>query len=501
MRNLIAVWIALLAIGGAQRAYASPLFELVGGFGGMGGLQPRHTGASAASTYFNPALLSDAETGISAGVLVLSTNLGISVGTRSPENAVPDGLSLASHANNPLTPLDLVPIASDFLQNGSAQESGLKARPRQHQGSGNQTNTYEAIGIVVKLFKQRLALGFYGLLPNKNFTTLRSFYVDEREQYFSNSLHPELYGDRMTAVSLAFAAGVRLTDTLSLGAGATIALVGKASALAYVANAGRLNDIQLNTDVGARIALVPHAGISWNPGKRWHLTATVHAPQKFDVLADFTFVLATGVEQGSGLAFTYFYQPWQASAGFGYDFYAHGDSVWTASTSFLYGRWSKYIDRQSTRPDGAYTWRDTLTGALGVRMKEGALSMALDGQYKPTPVPEQTGRTNYVDNDRLGMSLSMEYGFELWSQRMKLGAQLATYRLIQRKQTKITPPVQADGVNRTPQLVADEVPDDAVISDQPVQGRDGLQTNNPGWPNFSSMGWVTTAGLYISVAL
>jgi len=498
MRTLIVVYIAIFAFVGP--AHASPLIEQIGGFGGMGGMQPRHEGPSAASSYFNPALLTDAESGITAGVLVLNSKIGISVGKRSPENDVPDGLSLASHANG--TELGVVPIATNSLEHGAtSMEAGLSARPRQRQGTGNQTNTYEAIGIVVKLFKERLALGFYGILPNKNFTTLNSFYVDEREQYFSNSLHPELYGDRMTAISMAFAFGLRLTETLSLGMGATIGLVGKAGALAYVANAGRLNDIQLNTDVKARVSLVPHAGIAWNPGKRWHLTGTVHAPQKFDVLAGFTFVLATGVEQGSSLAYTYFYQPWQAGSGLGYDFYVKGDHVWSTSASFLYGRWSKYIDRQAVRPGGAYTWQDTITGAAGLRMKKGAFAMALDGQYKPTPVPKQTGRTNYVDNDRLGFSLSAEYGFELLSQKMKIGAQLSSYRLLQRKQTKFKPPTSSDGVNRTPQLVTDEVPDDAVSNDQPVAGRTGLQTNNPGWPNFSSMGWVTAAGLYVKVAL
>jgi len=38
--------------------------------------------------------------------------------------------------------------------------------------------------------------------------------------------------------------------------------------------------------------------------------------------------------------------------------------------------------------------------------------------------------------------------------------------------------------------VVDEVPDDAVVGGAPLPGREGLQTNNPGWPGFSSAGWV-----------
>ncbi len=65
------------------------------------------------------------------------------------------------------------------------------------------------IGLIAKFFRQRLSFGFYALIPNGDFTSLRAPYVDEREQYFSNSLHPELYADRLKAISLAAGAGGR----------------------------------------------------------------------------------------------------------------------------------------------------------------------------------------------------------------------------------------------------------------------------------------------------
>jgi long-chain fatty acid transport protein len=90
--------------------------------------------------------------------------------------------------------------------------------------------------------------------------------------------------------------------------------------------------------------------------------------------------------------------------------------------------------------------------------------LGLASQYKPTPVPAQTGRTNYVDNDRIGASLSVEYGV-------------------------------------SPALVTDEVPDDAILAGEPVVGREGLQTNNPGSPGFSSAGFIGTGALYLTVLL
>jgi hypothetical protein len=481
----------------AQAAHASPLLELTGGFGGMGGLQARHTGASAASAYFNPALLTGARTGATAGVLVLNANIAVHVASRSPENYVPSGLSDTFYPDGSAVPLK--PLGTDQLQDGDPAKF-FAARPRQHQGTGQQTLTYGAMGLVLNLFKERLALGVYGLVPVTNFLTMHSYYVDEREQYMTNSLHPEMYGDRLTSLSFAFAAGVRLTKSLSLGLGTTLGLYAYAGAPVFVPSASQLTNLNLNIDAKAKVSLTPHLGVAWNPGTRWHLTGTLHAPQKVDVESGFTFVLAGGTSQSSSLSFTYYFQPWQASAGLGYDFYVHGDDVWSVSGMAHYQRWSKYIDRQSVRPDGAFEWLDTVSGSLGVRGKKGPVSMGLDAQYKPTPVPDQMGRTNYVDNNRIGSSLSLAYGFNLMEVDMALGVQLQAYRLLTRSVRKLPPPT-ADGVNSTPQLVWDEVPDTAQRGGEPVEGRSGLQTNNPGWPGYRSLGWVSSGGLYLSVLL
>ncbi len=486
-----------------RRAAASPLFEQAGGFGGLGALQARHAGPSAASSYFNPALLVDAPTGVSAGVLVIHTNIGVHVAARPPGADVPDGLADGAHADR--RRLESYPIATDFLQNGrpasGTRPTPFAARPRQHGGSGDQTNTYEAVGLVFQLIEKRLAFGFYGLIPNVNFTSFNAFYVDEREQYFTNSLHPELYGDRLKALSIAFAGGARLHKTLSLGIGATVGISANARAPVYVADAGKLQDIQLNIDADAKIGLVPHAGLQWTPMPRLHVTATVHAPQRFEIDAKFKFLLASSVDQGSGLGYMYDYMPWRAGLGITYDLIAHGDLSWSATGSLLYERWSKYIDRQADRPKGAYEWGDTLSGAVGTRMQKNRFGFALDGQYKPTPVPRQTGRTNYVDNNTLGLTAVVDYGFDGFDRHWKLGLQLQCFRLIPRSQRKLPTPTNPQGVNNTPQLVWDEVADDARVFNVPVPGRDGLQTNNPGWPGFSSEGWVSSAGLYLSVSL
>ena len=48
------------------------------------------------------------------------------------------------------------------------------------------------------------------MLPISNFTTAQAFFPDEREALFTNSLHPELYGDRLTAVSIVCGAAFKI---------------------------------------------------------------------------------------------------------------------------------------------------------------------------------------------------------------------------------------------------------------------------------------------------
>ncbi|HMJ14744.1 MAG TPA: hypothetical protein VK524_25205, partial [Polyangiaceae bacterium] len=62
-------------------------------------------------------------------------------------------------------------------------------------------------------------------------------------------------------------------------------------------------------------------------------------------------------------------------------------------------------------------------------------------------------------------------------------------------------PTSSDGQNLAPELVTDELPDDAQVGGDPVAGAQGLQTNNPGWPGFESEGWVVASSLYFRVSI
>ncbi len=499
-------WLGLWGIVGAtllmgQPASASPVFELAGGVGGEGGLNGRTVPGGSSSTYYNPALLVEADSGLTLGVFMLGEQIGIALdGRPGSQYDVPAGIENATHADGSRWPN--YPIPTSLLQNGRAGDavnSPLAARPRQAAGSGRDLVAYQMIGFVTKLFHDRLALGLYTLVPYSKYTGADAFYSDEREQYFTNSLHPELYSDRMYATSLAFGAGFKVTDELSLGLAFTLSLQTSAFTPTYVVDAGHLQDILVDSDVKVSANVSPHLGASYKPTKRLRLTGTVHSPQKLEIDTNFTFLLANGVQQAASVSFTHDYMPWQFGLGASYDVLSTKTDVITVAGTAVYGRWSDYVDRHTEAPIAAYAWSDTITPVGGVRYQHGDVGTFLDATYQPTPVPLQTGRTNYVDNDRLGFDGGVDYTFSVLGTGLRIGAQLEAHRLIPRYQAKISTPTSPDGRNHTPALVTDEVPDDSVIGSQPLAGSKGLQTNNPGWPGFDSDGWIVGGGVYLSV--
>ncbi len=303
---------------------------------------------------------------------------------------------------------------------------------------------------------------------------LRSYYVDEREQYLSNSLHPELYGDRTSPLALSIGAGYRFHETFSLGFGSSFAIRASATTPVFVADAARLQDLVLNVDARAQLGFAPHGGFAWNPLPRWRITGTLHAPQRQEMTAHIDFLLASGLEQTSTVRFVFDWMPWQAAAGTNIDILQQAERTLTLSASAVYGRWSTYVDRHGERPAPGLGWNDTITGALGLRGTFRDLRLGLDLQYKPTPVPLQFGRSNYVDNDRVGASVSADYAFHVLDTTLRLGLSLQGYGFLRRAIRKLTPPTFPDGLNRTPSLVKDEVPDDGQLGGEPIPGAQGL---------------------------
>jgi long-chain fatty acid transport protein len=484
----IAAVVTMLAI--APRADASPLFELVGDPLGDGGLTARVSASDASAAYFNPALLTEVVPGLDLGVMFIVEEIGVTLDGRSSSPLCADGAcdvpsqrgygpESFRHEDSGL-PIEEPTLPTDWLQDG---REGLGARPRQGAGSGHQNRAYQTLGLVTQVFRGKVSLGLFAMIPLGEFTTAKSFYNDEREQYFSNSLHPELYGDRLTATSLAFGAGFKLRPELALGATFTLSLANNAAAPVYVSNINDLNTVLLDSDIAVQASVSPHFGAVWMPKPGARVAATVHTPQKFEIETGFNYVLSTGQEQSTTLSFTHSYMPLTVAAGGTYPlgaFSVRGVAGWA--------RWSHYHDRHDELPGGEYPWSDTISGALGGGWQSGQTRAWLDLTYQPSPVPPQTGRTNYVDTDRAGLSAGADHRLFLWGSKLRIGVDVLAHRLFDRHVTKF------------PGTIRDEIPDDAVdVQTNPVEGREGLQTNNPGFPGWGVQGWILGGSVHVAV--
>jgi long-chain fatty acid transport protein len=500
--GVLAVNLALLCLN-APTVRASPPFELVGSALGSGGMSARASGADASSTYFNPARLSRAANGLQLGWFVLNDGIDVTLYARAPGNDVPAAALNEFEGRFPSLPTTWIENGCDPAQGGRCV-SKLAARPRQAAGSSGNTTVYQVVGLVQRVIDRWLTLGVYGMVPFDAFMQGRTFFADEREQYFSNSLHPERYADRLTAMAMAFAASSQLFDWLSVGVGVTLSLTNSADAGTYVGNSAMIPEtLLLNTKIEVSTGVAPNFGIVVTPLAGLDLSLTVHTPQKLEIVTGFATFLPNGDLQRAERTATLAWEPWMLALGAQYDFVRstlHRMGVVVSATDQV---WSQYRDRQNARPQQGYEWSNILhlTGGLRYVYAE-RLSSYIDAVYAPSPVPLQTGRTNYVDNDRYAIAAGVNYQFNIPDTKcaVRLGLQGQLHLLPERVQKKLDPTSPQFAGERYSQLVQDEWLDGASNSRGEVYEESfGLQTNNPGWPGFSSKGMILGAGLSASL--
>ncbi len=492
----------LLALGVPAIAQASPLVETMGAVGDNAGFQGVVSGPGAASTYFNPALLTDADDELGLGFALISEQLGVTLEGRPPGADVPLVVGtrgvVGPDGKTPLPP-DVVP--TQWLNQGCPAGSsagqcpapgGFAARPRQSQGTSGQTRPYLSLGFVKHIVKDRLTLGLYAMLPISSFTTAQAFYPDEREALFSNSLHPELYGDRLTAVSIVCGLAFKILPTLSIGAAVSVGLANAATSQDYVQSATDYSSLLLDNKISTSVNFAPTLGVAYRPAPWLRIGGAVHAPESFTVDTTVDATLPTGTESGTTQKNVFDWMPWSVAVGVEAEVARRGRYTASVVGSLDYGLWSSYLDRQGQSPSTygpGMGFHDTMSGVLGLRHTYKNLRAFTDLRYVPSPVPTQVARSNYVDNDRFGVGIGADILLELL--KLRPGFQLFADRFIPRSNQK-------DDAR-----IVDEVPDGSTVSatGAPVAGAQGLQTNNPGYPGFSSGGWLWGGAITLSMPL
>ncbi len=502
--TLVASAALACALSAPDHASASPLFEAVGGEHG-GGANARFSRPSVSSTYFSPALLTRIERNtFSLGVLTMQDAVSLTLYGRT---GVDVPISLLDSYNADLSGFTDPSFPTTWLEDGCEPvgagrcNRSLAPNPRQAAGTSGGVHAYASAGVVIPLIERRLVFGLHALIPIGSFTGGDQFFVDEREQFFSNSLHPELLGDRLSAPSVSFAVASEFFDSLSVGLGIEIRMNTTAVAETFAADANDLSSsLELSTAIDVSIGVAPYGSVSYAFGDgSASLTATVHSPSRFEVGVGLTTILPDGDNQRTKRTATLDYMPWQFGFGGSVTVFDRGDRVVSLTGGVNYSLWSNYVDRQSNRPSGAYAWSNTVSPSLGAHLADGLWEAGVDLNYVPSPVPLQTGRTNYVDNHRGGIGAHISRGFTASGVDLRVGVTGRVNRLFHRAQRKTVPDTSGE---QDRSLVIDELPDTAIDNrrQEPVPDALGLQTNNPGWPGFESSGWLWNAGLTLEVS-
>ncbi len=462
-----------------RSAHASSALEMIGSPTGANALTARLFSHNASATYFNPALLPEAMPKLEAGFFYLTARTNVRLKTRPVEADVPSTVYNTSLSSGmpPLATRDLPIPRSD----NEASDSSL----------------YAVLGLVRPLAGKYLVFGFYSLLPVNTFLDQKGFFPDEREQYFSNRLHFEQLGDRLNATSFAVALGSQLNEWLSIGAGIDISVVTKSSMAVYMPDAGDQKRVLLDPDIRTNSKFRPYLGVVYRPWPRITMAGTLHFGTSNDTDGENQVRMWKPLDQYTDgvnyipqvYTLTQGNEPARLGLGIGVNskWIVDERPLWQIGLMAVGQRWSHYRDRHGESPEG---WRNTVTLVAGGNFAWGQRRLAFDLGYAPSPVPDQTGRSNYVDNARIVSSASIEAPVQLLGRDVAAGFYLFGSFFIPRS------------ADKDPAQIVDEYPASAidVRTGLPAADTAGLQTNNPGYPGFDSRGYMLGLGVCLRIA-
>lgn len=449
--------------------FASTVLENTGALGDSNPLNAKFSHSGIYSAYFNPALMARSSKKTGMTFSIIKNNLNIFLWARTPQNDISEDIYDSQQLNPDGTtkPIEYPSQATNKLKN------------RRGSDSPDQFLSYLMFGFLNSYFKDRFFLGMTAVVPVGNLMQQKPFFVDQREQYFSNSLHFELYGDRFKSFSVSVGAAYFYNKFFSLGVGADISMATNANSETFISNpsVAKVDKMKASTEVQSK--LVPKLSMLFDM-KVATITFTIKLPSYSDIDTNNEMIFlqkksedGTNIER-QNIKFRYYYEPLQVSLG----------GTWLADkfkfiTGFEYEKWSDYKNRINESP--LYSWYDTISMFAGISRYFSRGILGVDLAYKPSPVPKQVGKENYVDNDKLLFAMSWSENIDILDLKMQLVVNFGLQYLIINKNRK--------NLN-VKNAVFDEFPDSVdVKNEKPVKSSSGFQTNNPGYPGFTSDGF------------
>ncbi|MBO7127056.1 hypothetical protein J6W78_05885 [bacterium] len=481
---------------------ASSVLELVGAQDSVHPFTSRIISTGAEAAYFNPADLATLDDSFKIG-------FGMTIQNKSIKHAArPEGHDVGSYIYDFDT--DSMGSGISGFNTPIATENLLNKRGSADYDSFDGVIMLGAVKNIARKSLEKLGgqltAGIYAVLPFSGIQTQEPFFNDEREQYFSNSLQFELYGDRLKQFSVAAALAGRFGHYFRIGAGLAISTYTTTQNRVFVPKTSDPSQQLINAKMKVGASVMPYFSFVANPVAGWHLTGTFHFPTNTGIVKLNNEMQVMNIEYEEGVKKGYLtasssmtagYQPIKLSVGTYYDFKVK-DYTLTPMASFEWSRWSTYVNRHGEKP--LDKWDDTFSATAGLLMRHPERRAAFGFNYVPSPVPAQTGRENYVDNDRFGFSLGYHEYFSITNE-VKIGAGIsgALQWLLSRTEKKDLKRTMKDGG------VIDEIPEDAeyysdkLSADEVDTIKKEMQTNNPGFPGWTSKGFLLNIGISAEV--
>lgn len=382
------------------------------------------------------------------------------------------------------------PAGYDLPDLGNASAAiPSKYRLNQRGDTNDIPNTYGMhIGAVGSLGLDRLRVGVGVFLPVDHVAVQNSHFPDEREQYFSNRLDFELLGQRVQHQVIMAGAAYRLTNWLGVGIGLSFLPKSTTQSTVYLADSTKQDQIQLGMNNTQNSHLSPNIGLLLTPTDALQFGFAWRGENFFELDVQ-NQIQIKGFQNSSGSfpivqtsRIVVNYTPHELALGTSW----HNESL-LLSGDVIYALWSRYLNQQGQQPGN---WHDALSPRLGLQWQvkeDRKLYMGL--RYDPSPVPAQTGRTNYVDNDRTVLSVGAHHALRLFDRDLEFGWALQWHHLLARDTNKATSSSYPACTPSSSQI-CDEIADDTkdASTGKAVAAYQGLQTGNPGFPGFSSYG-------------
>lgn len=511
---------------------SSPLSETVGAMSSVNPLSARMFAQGSEAAYFNPALLVLCKRKFTLNVFYSHQNLDVSLMERKA------GTDIVGDVDKGTGIYGANQVGKEPLETNLP----YKTRPTVDldERGGHTTNRgdfYGSLGLVLPIIDEYLAFGFHGVLPMGNIMRQDSFFNDEREANFSNSLHFELYDDRMSAfnLALALAGGYKWVYA---GVGVNVSAEAVVTSDVFTPDAGKNeNKIHANTEIKARFR--PHFALNIKPLKYLNIGFTAHLATKTNVDVEnvITFWYIDREKEKeintNTVNITWAYQPLTLSPSVALEgFEIVKDLRLNLGFTAIWRKWSDYVDRYSEKPEGniywdsttenldedgnitsigsweyetndKYKWKDTWEFVLGAGIEYKSLKTGIDLGYFMSPVPDQDGRTNYVDNDKVNIGAGVSYAWKIKDYELEVGANFQAQIFIERVTKKNEGVANSVGKGGT---VVDEFPDSECdgfdpdcAAGTPIKESEGFQSNNPGYPGYTSSGQILSGGLWLSL--